>query len=429
MSDESDSSYSSSNRSNTSSISQVLRKINANSISDDIHVALTSLKTCWDEIKDILEEENDNEDDSLTRALFFRDNLNGNLPMHDLMDIYLDVKTALDQSDLQRRHHMLQVTLHGLKEFLQLFVNEKLNNPHDSLQMDVEVKENWIDVGGLFELNKEKIDFVTYRRRTPIQILLTKYELILNYCTKYTSDSIYDQEKELGVVNVETKEERKTFTKELIEERKAVEKILITANTCIQICINAATRLWKRKGCKDPFTIMNVAVEVFPLLKVETLQYILHNFDQVTNDENKKDYPMHYKDLQGQTVLMKAIRQATSRKQIWGDWKPRFHAILYDNNNDEHVENRKRSDQCWIRDKDGRLPIHVAIEKGLDWNNGLKELVETDYVTLLEQDPMNGLQPFAHVASKKASPSQLNLIMDLILANPTVIQTVPFTRR
>ncbi len=328
---------------------------------------------------------------------------NGNLPIHDIVDQYFDVKGAIEEKNVETRNFLLFSRISRVKEILQLYIEHGCENNVGGMD----------DTGaaGLFELNEEKIDFVTRRRRTPLQILLSKFERILIHSREFTLSS---------------------------EERKYRVSLLKDAKSCVEYCIDVAKKAWVAKRCKYPFTIMNVAIEVFPLLKLETMQYILHNFDQYDNG-----YPLHYKDLEGRTILIKAIHEATKRKQTWGDWKPRFKAILFDN------DMTKRYEQCWIRDGDGRLPIHIAIEKGLAWNNGLKELAEVDSVTLLEPDPINGLQPFAYVASMQMSPAstiksssqippnackrtsslQVSLIVNLILANPAVIPSVPFTKK
>lgn len=324
-----------------------------------------------------------------------RNEENDNLPIHDIVDKYFDVKGAIEEDNSKMRNYLLKSRLSRLKEILQLYLECGIAHNVGGTSGS--------GAGGLFELNQEQIDFVTKRRRAPLQILLSKFELILNHCEKCTLDDV---------------------------ERKERASLLEDAKSCIQICIDVARNAWKARGCKDPFTIMNVAIEVFPLLKLSTMKYILHNFDQVamnhdsTNNNIVKTYPLHYKDLEDHTVLIKAIHQATKRKQSWGDWKSRLSVILSDDNGG------KRCEQCWIRDREGRLPIHIAIERSLAWNNGLKELAETDSSTLLEPDPINGLQPFASIASKKeTSPSHLSLIMNLILANPAVIPRVPFTKR
>ena len=58
------------------------------------------------------------------------------------------------------------------------------------------------------------------------------------------------------------------------------------------------------------------------------------------------------------------------------------------------------------KDKDGRLPLHVAIDKGLYWEGGIKEIAEANYDAISEIDEVTGLYPFMLAAvGRRALPS------------------------
>ncbi len=52
------------------------------------------------------------------------------------------------------------------------------------------------------------------------------------------------------------------------------------------------------------------------------------------------------------------------------------------------------SDVLFVKDEDGRLPIHIAAEVGLGWNDGLKEIVEANLSSIECVDAVTGLLPF-----------------------------------
>ena len=51
-------------------------------------------------------------------------------------------------------------------------------------------------------------------------------------------------------------------------------------------------------------------------------------------------------------------------------------------------------DATRVADKSGRLPLHIAIETGLSWLNGTKDILEQNYDALEAKDPVTGMYPF-----------------------------------
>ncbi len=312
------------------------------------------------------------------------------LPLHNLFDTYFNITDEV-KADPQK----LALLVKNIKNIMKILV-------HYGVEHGVH------KAGGLLKLNKEKIDFVDFRYRSPIEIFLSKFELILDHYRekpKYVS-SLFELSRYQS-----DQSERKS--KVLSEEESA---ILRDASCCVEYCIQVVHRAWEEEGCEDSYTIMHSAIDVFPLLQVETIRFLIEKFDchdkaghQQIGDNCR--HPLEFRDSMGRTVLMKAIYAATKRRQLpWGDWKKRFQLLL-----DKKYNGFK---QCWIRDNDGRLPIHLAIVRGLDWKNGLQELIEIDSATLLEPDPLTGFLPFMEIASRSAD---LNLTMQLLKMNPAAV--------
>jgi hypothetical protein len=84
-----------------------------------------------------------------------------------------------------------------------------------------------------------------------------------------------------------------------------------------------------------------------------------------------------------------------------------------------------------IPGKRQRLPLHVAIENGYAWNNGLQQLFESFPEALSTKDPTNGLLPFMMILSSPPSDSycsnhneQLDDTYRLLRSDPTVLNLI-----
>lgn len=68
------------------------------------------------------------------------------------------------------------------------------------------------------------------------------------------------------------------------------------------------------------------------------------------------------------------------------------------------------SSWCCVRDGRGRLPMHVAVECGLHWMDGMKEIVEANMSAISVIDPISGLYPFQMAAcSNYSSNNNMNM--------------------
>ena len=72
-----------------------------------------------------------------------------------------------------------------------------------------------------------------------------------------------------------------------------------------------------------------------------------------------------------------------------------------------------------IPNKDGRLPLHLAIECGRSWYNGVKILYRAAPDVIRSQDPLTGLYPFQlALTSKKCD---LTTAYQLLHADPSLV--------
>jgi hypothetical protein len=333
---------------------------------DELRQALCQLDT--EEIPVIL---------GLNPSLFtLRNSDNQNLPLHDLFDQYFTITNEIKQNPLE-----LIILVQKISYIGTFFINFP------------DIAEIQLEAGGLLELNREKIDFVNYRSRTPMDLLLIKFEEILELC----NSDYYDGNNSAITMDIDV-----DMDPGEIEGAKV--SILDTMKEILRRCIEVCKEAWKAKGRDNVYTIMNTAVGVFPLLKVQTLQYLIANFE-INNNLSEP-----CRDLLGRSLLSNMICEATKRTQ-WGDWKERFRMIL-------EMEFGKQ--YCWARDGNGQLPIHVALEKGLKWNNGMEELISADALTLSEPHPVNGLYPF-EIAATCFTSENLDLIFNLLTMNPLAV--------
>jgi len=78
-----------------------------------------------------------------------------------------------------------------------------------------------------------------------------------------------------------------------------------------------------------------------------------------------------------------------------------------------------------VPDNSGRLPIHLAIEACISWDDGLGRLFDAAPETLRMPDPKTGLMPFmlAATASEEEDVSACNTIFQLLRLCPDLIST------
>ncbi|GFH59821.1 hypothetical protein CTEN210_16297 [Chaetoceros tenuissimus] len=73
-----------------------------------------------------------------------------------------------------------------------------------------------------------------------------------------------------------------------------------------------------------------------------------------------------------------------------------------------------------------RLPLHVAVEKGRSWHNGVETIVNAEPMALQTRDMQTGLYPFqlAAIQSFNWDNADINTVYSLLYANPDVMRSI-----
>ena len=82
---------------------------------------------------------------------------------------------------------------------------------------------------------------------------------------------------------------------------------------------------------------------------------------------------------------------------------------------------------CYVYDKRGRLPIHIAAECGIKWDEEMKDIVDANLFGASEVDALTGLYPFLLAASctgkndSNGNGCDLTSIYQLAKCNPNCV--------
>jgi hypothetical protein len=71
------------------------------------------------------------------------------------------------------------------------------------------------------------------------------------------------------------------------------------------------------------------------------------------------------------------------------------------------------------RDYNGRLPLHLALSKGLTWHTGIRDIIFSSPGVLDQKDPDSGLIPFLQAAS--GDYCDLSAVYSILSEDPAVI--------
>ncbi len=83
-----------------------------------------------------------------------------------------------------------------------------------------------------------------------------------------------------------------------------------------------------------------------------------------------------------------------------------------------------------LRDSQNRLPIHVALECGMEWGPELVSIMNSNREHLKEVDPVTKWPPFVLAALDESSPScNLSMILFLLREHPQHVQVFLSGRR
>jgi hypothetical protein len=80
---------------------------------------------------------------------------------------------------------------------------------------------------------------------------------------------------------------------------------------------------------------------------------------------------------------------------------------------------RSLPDSAFLRDKNNRLPIHVALEQGLKWSSELVAIININISHLKDKDPLTNLHPFVLAA---VGNSDLRTIHHLLRLHPGQVE-------
>ncbi len=125
------------------------------------------------------------------------------------------------------------------------------------------------------------------------------------------------------------------------------------------------------------------------------------------------------KDRRGRTALMKAIHLDSEKGQRRTQYKRRTSTreII------SMIIGAVTSDCAKVRDGAGRLPLHIATEMGLKWDEGVRELVYANLEALEERHIVTGHYPFMTAAA--VSNPDLDTIFELMRVRPTSVFAKP----
>jgi hypothetical protein len=118
----------------------------------------------------------------------------------------------------------------------------------------------------------------------------------------------------------------------------------------------------------------------------------------------------------GKEKAMKCIEESLStNKDI-----PILHKVIL--HTPEHIDDIITSfpDSCFLRDENGRLPIHVALETGIKWSTSLMTIMNSNSEHLDEIDPVTKFCPIALAAVEPSS--DLRTINYLLQKHPKQVQ-------
>jgi hypothetical protein len=151
------------------------------------------------------------------------------------------------------------------------------------------------------------------------------------------------------------------------------------------------------------------------------------------NQENEQEFLIHRGEDENQMANVVRIQQNLDRDDenhlIPGDFslpsddelesKYEYEMItsLFELLLKDELTNSSVTNAATIKDKDRRLAIHFACEKGLSFENGLSRIINSYHQGLLEIDGLTGLFPFGLAATS----GNLELTFKVLLEEPSVL--------
>ena len=216
---------------------------------------------------------------------------------------------------------------------------------------------------------------------------------------------------------------------------------------CLDSCVNATSNsilmklIVEKTQCQSIRKVLlgkNVLNQIIKRYHIN----ILAPFIVGAQDTGSSNYQSQPYD--NETILTSAIRQGEKWTIHDGcDHGYNEHCLLYDfcqfiskhSANDEYHKNALEQLASFPLtrqiSKHKRLPLHIALEYNIHWNDGLQLLLYANISALEEIDPLTNLAPFMLAAStltsrskkktKKRNNIDLNVIFQLLRYQPTMI--------
>ena len=165
----------------------------------------------------------------------------------------------------------------------------------------------------------------------------------------------------------------------------------------LDICIRAA---WNSRGPNNHFPILHEAMNIS---SPDAFYRILDMVKYYDND-------LSGIDQRGRTALVKAIYidRILQRRTSTGD-------II------KMILGGVSSACATLRDGAGRLPLHIAAEMGLLWNDGLSDIINSHPQGLDEPHPVSGVYPFILAAQTGPGNTDLDTLYSLVRKRPKLI--------
>lgn len=113
-------------------------------------------------------------------------------------------------------------------------------------------------------------------------------------------------------------------------------------------------------------------------------------------------------DCYGRNALVAAIHSTRNYRQ--SSLKNIFYMLLEDQYGGRQCAAMKHGTES-------KLPLHIAIDSGLEWNNGLEEIMKANYTALVQRENHEGLFPFMSAACNGDLTSSFLMLQN----NPTLI--------
>jgi hypothetical protein len=316
-------------------------------------------------------------------SLFYRDLLRGQLPLHIACHVGMMVEDD-DQDDYDEDGFSIRTGATGRSSV----IRRKRRKHRQAEVIELLIKEGMKHnvggingVGGLYDQDNTGT--------TPLMQLIHALNNPFTWDDDHSDDDDDTREEVDAHADFNVNEQAQGNSK----KPKAKKRPL--AN--LEICIKAA---WNNRGPNNHFPILHEAMNIS---SPEAFYRILEIVKHYDND-------LSGIDQRGRTALVKAIyidkiiQRRTSTKDV-------IKMIL----------GGVTSKCATLRDGAGRLPLHIAAEMGLLWNDGLSDIVNAHYAALDEPHSVSEVYPFILAAQAGPGNKDLDTLYRLVRERPKLI--------